>query len=411
MGTDAQIAGVQRRNPFDVKAPIDAASCASLDPSPSGVGRHKKLSILHVYAPTDAGGLDRVVEALAAGHHSMGHDVAVAAVSYGRSHDSFPALAQLRAHGVRVHEVLAGRRNYIGEARALYRLFCGSRPSVVHTHGCRTDVVAGAAARYAGLPTITTLHGRTGGTFTWRLFEWLQYTLARFFDAVVAVSEPQVELLRRRGVPAARLKLVPNAWIPHARSIERQEARRILGIITDLPVIGWTGRLSWEKGADVFIEALSRLERETFQAVIIGAGSAERSLRARAHELGLDERIRWLGLMPNAATYFSAFDLFVLSSRTEGTPIVLFEAMAADVPIVATRVGGVPAVLSDNEAVLVNSEDPNQLAAAIRTSLVNLATARSRAILAKRRLLASYRGEPWLARYLTLYATAVEQKP
>src|SRR2546430_15130133 len=89
-------------------------------------------------------------------------------------------------------------------------------------------------------------------------------------------------------------------------------------------------------------------------------------MRARAVKLGVADHIRWHGVVPDAERVYTAFDVCVLSSRTEGTPVVLFEAMAAGVPVVATAVGGVPDVLSAEEAVLVASEDPVGLAAGIR---------------------------------------------
>jgi glycosyltransferase involved in cell wall biosynthesis len=104
-----------------------------------------------------------------------------------------------------------------------------------------------------------------------------------------------------------------------------------------------------------------------------------------------------------AAPLFPAFDVFVLSSRTEGTPIVLFEAMAAGVPVVATAVGGVPGVVSPAEAVLIPPGDPASLAAAIRTTLRDPAAARERTRAARQRLEREFGAQPWLERYDVVY--------
>ena len=100
---------------------------------------------------------------------------------------------------------------------------------------------------------------------------------------------------------------------------------------------------------------------------------------------------------------FAAFDVFVLSSRTEGTPIALFEAMAAGVPIVATRVGGVPDVVSPLEAALVPAEDPVALAAEIRAIYRDPATGQRRARAARARLERDFSVAPWLDRYEAIY--------
>jgi glycosyltransferase involved in cell wall biosynthesis len=109
--------------------------------------------------------------------------------------------------------------------------------------------------------------------------------------------------------------------------------------------------------------------------------------------------------VPDAGQLFSAFDGFVLSSRTEGTPIVLFEAMRARTPIVATSVGGVPDVVSSNEAILVPPEDPAALAAALDRLVADPAAAQLRAQEAYRRLLAERNLDSWIRQHEVLYRT------
>ncbi len=98
-----------------------------------------------------------------------------------------------------------------------------------------------------------------------------------------------------------------------------------------------------------------------------------------------------------------AFDVFALSSRTEGVPIVLFEAIAAGVPVVATRVGGIPEVVGEAEAVLVPTEAPAALAAAIRQVLDHPSDAAARLRAARARVAAEFDPERWLDRYESLY--------
>jgi glycosyltransferase involved in cell wall biosynthesis len=117
----------------------------------------------------------------------------------------------------------------------------------------------------------------------------------------------------------------------------------------------------------------------------------------------VEQCITWHGVVPDAGRLLRAFDVLVLSSRTEGTPMVVLEAMAAGVPIVATRVGGVPDVLSSADAMLVPPEDPAALAAAIRAVHDHPDAARSRADSARRRLDTEFALAPWLARYEAIY--------
>src|SRR5204863_178583 len=125
--------------------------------------------------------------------------------------------------------------------------------------------------------------------------------------------------------------------------------------------VGWVGRLRPEKGADVLLAALPLLADLPLVVSVVGEGRQRPQLQQSAARLGLGDRVRWLGNVAEAGRLFAGFDVFALSSRTEGTPIVLFEAMAARTPIVASAVGGVPDVVSPREALLIGADDPAAL--------------------------------------------------
>jgi glycosyltransferase involved in cell wall biosynthesis len=350
------------------------------------------------------------VQLLAHGQAGAGDEVHVAAVLEGVNADH-PLLATLAAGAVTTHPIVLPRRAYWRERAAILELCGRLRPVVVHTHGYRPDVVDAPAARRLGIPTVTTVHGFTGGDWKNRLYERLQRRAYRRFDAVVAVSRPQVDGLIRDDVPPQRIHCVPNAWQASAPLLDRSVARRVLGLPDDGFLIGWVGRLSAEKGPDVLLDALVHLTDLPINASVIGNGGEQRSLHARARHLGIERQIRWHGTVPDAGRCLAAFDVFVLSSRTEGTPIVLFEAMAAGVPIVATRVGGVPDVLSPAQAALTVPADPAALAAGIRAVYCDPKAAGERAERARERLLRDFTLPPWLGRYDAIYHLVGREAP
>ena len=273
---------------------------------------------------------------------------------------------------------------------------------MLHTHGYRPDVVDSGVARALGIATLSTIHGFIGLTMRGRIYEWIQRRWLRRFDAVVAVSRPQVTLLTRAGVPANRVHLLPNAWSEQNSRIAGSAARQQLQIPANTFHIGWVGRISPEKGADVLLAALSHLEDLPLVVSFVGEGPERARLSAQAIASG-EKRVRWHGFVANAGRLYGGFDAFVLSSHTEGTPIALLEAMSAGVPIVATSVGGVPDVVSRNEALLVPPNDPAALAAAIRSVYADPNAAAARARAAQQRLSQNFAAEPWLASYEALY--------
>ena len=295
-------------------------------------------------------------------------------------------------------------RAYRKERTEYRRLFFSLKPDVVHTHGYRPDVLAGGVAGALGIPRVTTVHGFTGGDWKNRLYEYLQLRAFKRFEAVVAVSRPLLARLKQRGVPPDSLRMIANGFDGSVAPLSRQDAREILGLPNEDVVLGWVGRLSREKGPDVMLEAMARLPGSSTPSLsIIGIGGERASLEAQAAKLGLSARIRWHGLMPDAGRLYRAFDVFALSSRTEGTPISLFEAMAARVPIVATAVGGVPDVLRESEAWLVAPDDPAAMAGAIGRALSHQDEARRRADRARDRLVEVYGLDSWLDQYDRLY--------
>lgn len=371
--------------------------------------RKDRLSILHVTAPARYGGLEQVVRALATGHRQRGHDVAVAAVLEPPDAASHPFVEALQRAGVEVAPVVTSARGYLAERRAVRGLVSRVKPHVVHTHGGRPDIVDAPVARALGIPTATTVHGFSKGGGRSGLYEYLQKRAFRRFHAVIAVSRAQAEELRAAGVRPDRLHLVPNAWQPTPQ-LDRGEARRFLGIPEASRRLGWVGRLTREKGADVVLCALARVAEPTVSLSIVGDGRERTELEALARRLGVADRVVFHGRVRDAGRLPRAFDAFVLSSRTEGTPIALFEAMAAGVPVVATAVGGVPDVVSEREAWLVPPEDPVTLALAINAALADLGRRRTRADAARERLDREFGVQPWLGRYETIYRAIARQR-
>jgi glycosyltransferase involved in cell wall biosynthesis len=175
-------------------------------------------------------------------------------------------------------------------------------------------------------------------------------------DAIVTVAEGVDGHFR----PAdrRRLRVVPNGVIPLEAPIQAVETMRdAFGIEGPGPVVGFVGRLSQEKGPDLFVEAVSHLARDhpTIRALIVGEGPMRADLERQAASLGVGEAIRFTGHVVRVSELYPTMDVLLISSRSEVFPNVLLEAVDACIPVAATRVGGIPGVAEDMQSVVLAS--------------------------------------------------------
>lgn len=367
----------------------------------------RTLSVVHVCAPAPVGGLESVVLGLSRGLADRGHRVTLVAV-VSQASAAASVLAPLQGSSVRTVVVEAPKRAYLREVRAVSNLLDSLRPDVLHTHGYRADLLHGGRARRKGIATVSTLHGSSKMGGLSQLFEIIQTRALRRFDGVVAVSRPLVDLLTDRGMPRDRIHHIRNAWAPPAAPLARNEARRMLGLPDDgTSVIGWVGRLIPVKGADVFVRSLHGVLDGEKLACVVGDGPERPALEALASDLGIQDRLRWVGAVAQASRLFSAFDLLVLSSRSEGTPMVLIEAMGQGIPVVATAVGGIPELMDGrDEGLLVPPEAPDLLSNAIRACLFDPTETSERANRAKMRVHRELDTASWIRLHEQAYEAA-----
>jgi glycosyltransferase involved in cell wall biosynthesis len=340
---------------------------------------------------------------LALGQRRTGvHVASVVAPSDSTTH---PFETKLRDASIPLTSIVVGARDYRREFRLLGELVADLRPRVVHTHGYRADVMGAFLRRKFAVPHVSTIHGFLGGGFRNRLNERIQLYVLRRASAVIAVSRPLVEQLAHAGIPREKIHLVQNGFYSGEQGLSRAAARSALQIKGSSLAAGWIGRLSREKGPDVAVDAMA-VGSSDWTLEIIGDGPAAPSLRQTVTDLGLSERIHFHGELPNAARYLAAFDAFVLSSRTEGTPIALMEAMHAGVPVVATLVGGVPDVVTDETALLVPSENPEAIARALGVLKSDPVAASLRSKAARSRLDRQFASSKWVEMHEAVYRGA-----
>lgn len=382
------------------------ATMHGMDAQGARTQAHRPIGLMHVLAPATFGGLESVVLSLASGQKEAGHRISVVALLETGVAEPI-VLDRLRNVGVPVLTVTFPARSFRAQRRALLDLCRREKPDVLHTHGYLPDALSASLLSAVSFARVTTVHGFVGGGRRNRTYEWIQRQSFRQMDAIVAVSEKLAGELGENRSIRDKIHTVPNAWSPTARPMTRESAQLALGLSPDDFNVVWVGRISREKGPDVMIDALAQLRDLPVRLTVIGEGRERQFLEKYAATIDVDSRIDWKGVIPDASGMLPGFDLLVISSRTEGTPIVLLEAMSAGLPIVTTAVGGIPAVVSEDEAMLVAAENPESLALAIRNVQSDPHAASIRANRARERLDREFALGPWIDSYNMIYENAI----
>jgi glycosyltransferase involved in cell wall biosynthesis len=360
--------------------------------------------VVHLIAPLEVGGAESVVRELASRRHQMGGRTEVAVLL--ERPGVHPLVEDLQLAGIPVHVVYARHRRYRSQIRSVSEVLARTGASVVHTHVYHANFVGYWAARRCGRPVVATFHGFVGGGLKHRAYEWLDSMHLRRFHAVMCVSNQVRTRLLQQGYERSRVVTVPNGHSGRP-SLRREVARDLLAIPQDCPAVGWVGRLSREKGPDLFLHAIRETQVEGTVAVLIGMGEDHHRLVDLVSSLGFrDGSVRLVGQRTDAASLLAAFDVLAITSRTEGLPMVLLEAMAAGTPIVAFAVGGVPQVISEQSAWLVPSEDVSAMTRALTEALCDRVQATRRAAAAREVLQARFSPDRWVARVEAIYEQA-----
>lgn len=368
------------------------------------------MRIAHIVAPTTFGGLETVVGSLCKGLATRGHSVLLIVILDDEM--SPPDWAdRLSADGVTVEPIRCGRRAYRVERDSALTLCRQARIEIVHTHGSRVDVVTGSAATRWSIPAVSTVHGFVARGWRGRVYGWLHLRALRRFSTVIAVSDQLAATLRAAGVRASRIRVIPNGLPAGGAAVPRLDARRVLGVPHDARVIGWVGRVSHEKGPDIIVDAIRHLQQDTAILCVIGDGPELPAMRARVAACGLDGRVVFAGALHDASRLLGAFDVLALSSRTEGTPMVVLEAALAGVPVVAPAVGGVPDLLGESGGWLAAPASASALAACLDLALCDPLEAARRAATLRQRLEDREKADGWVDQYVAAYERARGSTP
>ncbi len=371
----------------------------------------KRIRVLHVIQNLNYGGMERVLADIVLGSDADRFESHVLCLEFlGRFSEGLEDVASL-------HVADPGGPGSMLRPHSLTRQIARIAPDVVHTHS-GVWYKASLAARRAGVRrVIHTEHGREKpDPAVNRIIDGLA---ARRTDVVVAVSEALAhELPATLWISRACIALIRNGidTATYRPRPDTGEIRGELGLAASVPVVGSIGRLNPIKGYEVMIEAFAKLRdmNPDTDAVLVlaGDGSQRAALEALVEARRLTGRVHFLGWRDDVRALQSTFQLFTMSSHSEGTSISLLEAMSAGLPPVVTDVGGNAAVLGPSLThCLVAPNDPVALAHRWAEFLERADLRARTGALARERVVTSFGRDAMAKAYERVYEAAAVQPP
>jgi glycosyltransferase involved in cell wall biosynthesis len=353
------------------------------------------------------GGSEKIGADLAMSYGRRGYPVFCFALYDSRG----PVRDRLESAGVECLDL-----NYLSQPRGvrrrimyqlqLARRLRHRRVAALHVHHTTALMLCGAASRVAGVRSllmtehaIHDLEASTGYKRAARFYCRLAHNVSVVHPGLVEYFRTQIH------VPAAHVHYIPNGVAITAASAgdRRVRLRSQFGANEGEFVFLFAGRLHYTKDLPTLLEA-ARIAAQTrrFKLWLVGDGAERADLEARTNASGLTEVVRFIGEVPDASPYMQAADGFVMSSATEGLPMVLLEALSNRLPCIATAVGGISELLSDGVGLVVPPQNPPQLADAMRRMMDDVGARERMSTLGAARIARDFDFERVVDQYLDL---------
>lgn len=369
-----------------------------------------KRRILYVITKSSWGGAQRYVFDVACGARDKGYEVMVAVGGEGE------LVERLKEEGIEVQQLRDLKRDInisheLSSLSALWKIASQWKPDVIHGNSSKAGLYAGIVGRLAGTKHILfTAHGwafnEDRPAWQKKIIWFFHFLTILLSHKTICVSEATKRDTENMPLSRSHTVVIPNG-VEESTLLSRKDARLILAPHVSFPVwVGTIAELHPTKQLHVLLRAFAKIAEHHADTMlmIIGEGQERKRLEALVRELNLEDRVRLRGHVEQASAYLSAFDLFVLPSRSEALAYVLLEAGLAELPVIASNVGGVPEVILDKETgILVPSGDVEGLAQSMDDLLGDPIERRRLAAAHKERVSKFFRKADMIERTLALY--------
>lgn len=369
----------------------------------------KISKILYIVTQSELGGASRYIFDLARNLPSDKFEVIVAGGGVGELGEKINALGLNYYHLNNLVREIEPFRDLLA-VYEICRLIIKTKPDIVHLNSSKAGVVGSIAAKICGVKKIIyTAHGfvfnEPLSTFKKNLYRWSEKITSNCKDKIICVSEfDRQSALKNKIAKSSKLMTINNG-IEALDFADATESKKILGVPADSIVIGTVANLYRTKGLNFLISAIvkSKINHPGIYLRIVGDGELANELAKQINELNAQNYIK-VGKISHAYRYLKAFDIFVMSSVKEGFPYALLEAMAAGLPIVATKVGGIPEMIeTDKTGSLVDAKNVDAISTAVESLLTDKQKMLALGANAKREVEKEFRLDKMIAKTIAVY--------
>lgn len=371
------------------------------------------MKILHILDSDGIYGAEVMLLNLMGEHMRMGHEPILLSMEDPTGSEKRSLAEEALKRGLDTIKFKSNRGYSLKSANKIIKYAVERGVELVHSHGYKGNILLASLPKHKRrMPIISTLHGWTSTTIFSKI--WFYTIIDKFFlrrlDAVVYVN-PLAANVIKHGTNFVVANGIPEINFDNRSSTFSDP--EIQKFCEHGFVIGTISRLSDEKGLVHLINAMRLLlERSNkYKAVIIGEGPQKSLLQEIIQKNNLSNKVLLAGYRNNAFNYLPFFNVFVLPSLTEGLPITILEAMQAEIPIVATKVGGIPSILENGkQGIVINPADPEALAEAICSIDSNPHMAREMGENARDTALTKYSSQRMAKEYLQVYESVLRKE-
>jgi glycosyltransferase involved in cell wall biosynthesis len=322
------------------------------------------IKVLQLGSPTGLYGAERWILALIK-HLDPQKVTSIVGVIKDDPNQDAPVCREAQISGFQVQRFEGQGRINFSVIRQMKQYILQQGIDILHTHFYKTDIIGFLATRGTPCKIISTPHGWTQSPdWKLRIFEVLDKMMFPFLDAVVPLSEKMLQPLKNVPTLDKKLHLINNGVDVLEVSLEKNINGELLAWKKNgTYIIGYIGRLVTGKGLDVLFTALANLQNIDWKLAIVGEGEEEQPLKDLSVRLNISDKIKFFGFRPDRISLLNGFNVFVLPSRSEGTPRCVMEAMAAKIPVIASDIPGCRNLVTDYQTGLLFPVDlPKKLA-------------------------------------------------